>query len=239
MGDGIFLLIPILFPIVAGLVVFAINHRIARQIYVGTVLVLNAIAVFLISFLTETSSFTLWKFSDSLSITFRFDGVGKIFACLIAVIWTVACIYAFEYMKHEGKEKRYFGFAVMTVGVLTGLSMAGNLMTMYMFYEFMTLITVPLVIHSQGRDALKAGLKYLGYSVFGAGLTLIGFFFLNSYGTSTMFTEGGVLDMAKVAGNENALLAIFLVMIIGFGCKAGMMPLQAWLQLSFDIIVKQ
>ena len=44
-----------------------------------------------------------------------------------------------------------------------------------------------------------------------------------------MFTEGGVLDMAKVAGNENALLAIFLVMIIGFGCKAGMMPLQAWL----------
>ena len=209
MGDGIFLLIPILFPIVAGLVVFAINHRIARQIYVGTVLVLNAIAVFLISFLTETSNFTLWKFSDSLSITFRFDGVGKIFACLIAVIWTVACIYAFEYMKHEGKEKRYFGFAVMTVGVLTGLSMAGNLMTMYMFYEFMTLITVPLVIHSQGRDALKAGLKYLGYSVFGAGLTLIGFFFLNSYGTSTMFTEGGVLDMAKVAGNENALLSSY------------------------------
>ena len=217
MGDGIFLLIPILFPIVAGLVVFAINHRIARQIYVGTVLVLNAIAVFLISFLTETSSFTLWKFSDSLSITFRFDGVGKIFACLIAVIWTVACIYAFEYMKHEGKEKRYFGFAVMTVG------------------EFMTLITVPLVIHSQGRDALKAGLKYLGYSVFGAGLTLIGFFFLNSYGTSTMFTEGGVLDMAKVAGNENALLAIFLVMIIGFGCKAGMMPLQAWLPTAHPV----
>ena len=235
MGDGIFLLIPILFPIVAGLVVFAINHRIARQIYVGTVLVLNAIAVFLISFLTETSSFTLWKFSDSLSITFRCDGVGKIFACLIAVIWTVACIYAFEYMKHEGKEKRYFGFAVMTVGVLTGLSMAGNLMTMYMFYEFMTLITVPLVIHSQGRDALKAGLKYLGYSVFGAGLTLIGFFFLNSYGTSTMFTEGGVLDMAKVAGNENALLAIFLVMIIGFGCKAGMMPLQAWLPTAHPV----
>ncbi|MFR5069687.1 MAG: hypothetical protein ACLTE2_07740 [Eubacteriales bacterium] len=110
MGDGIFLLIPILFPIVAGLVVFAINHRIARQIYVGTVLVLNAIAVFLISFLTETSSFTLWKFSDSLSITFRFDGVGKIFACLIAVIWTVACIYAFEYMKHEGKEKTLLRF---------------------------------------------------------------------------------------------------------------------------------
>ena len=61
----------------------------------------------------------------------------------LSLIHIFACIYAFEYMKHEGKEKRYFGFAVMTVGVLTGLSMAGNLMTMYMFYEFMTLITVP------------------------------------------------------------------------------------------------
>ena len=76
--------------------------------------------------------------------------------------------------------------------------MAGNLMTMYMFYEFMTLITGTASSFILGRrDALKAGLKYLGYSVFGAGLTLIGFFFLNSYGTSTMFTEGGVLDMAK------------------------------------------
>lgn len=59
MGDGIFLLIPILFPMIAGLVILAIGHRIARQIYVGTVLVLNTITVFLISFLTEVSSFTL------------------------------------------------------------------------------------------------------------------------------------------------------------------------------------
>lgn len=235
MGDGIFLLIPILFPMIAGLVILAIGHRIARQIYVGTVLVLNTITVFLISFLTEVSSFTLWKFSGSLSVMFRFDGTGKLFACLISTIWTVACIYAFEYMKHEGKEKRYFAFAVMSLGVLMGLSMAGNLMTLYMFYEFMTFITVPLVIHSQGRDALKAGLKYLGYSVLGAGLTLIGFFFLNFYGTGTAFSEGGVLDLAKIAGNENALLAIFLVMMIGFGCKAGLMPLQAWLPTAHPV----
>ena len=56
----------------------------------------------------------------------------------------------------------------MTVGGVNRSFHGGNLMTMYMFYEFMTLITVPLVIHSQGRDTLKAGLKYLGYSVFGA-----------------------------------------------------------------------
>lgn len=235
MDNAVYLLIPILFPIAAGLVVFALNNRMARQIYVGVALALNALTVFLIAFLTKTEGFTLWRFSDDLAISFRFDETGKVFACLIAVIWTLACIYAFEYMKHEGKEKRYFAFAVMTVGVLTGLCMAGNLMTLYLFYEFMTLITVPLVIHSQGRDALKAGLKYLGYSVFGAGLALIGFFFLQHYGTSTSFTEGGVLDLTALAGNEQALLAIFLVMIIGFGCKASMMPLQAWLPTAHPV----
>ncbi len=235
MGNGAFLLIPIFFPVLAGLAVFACNCAAVRQIYVGSVLVLNAAAVFLLSFLTGTESFTLWQFTPDLAVSFRFDPTGKLFACLIAVVWTLACIYAFLYMRHEGKEKRYFAFAVMAVGVLTGLCMAGNLMTLYMFYEFMTLVTVPLVIHSQGADALRAGLKYLGYSVFGAGLALIGFFFLQHYGTSTVFAEGGVLDMAKIAGNEQALLVIFLVMMVGFGCKAGLMPLQAWLPTAHPV----
>ena len=231
------LLIPVLLPIVAGLGLLILNfkERMQRQIYVASVIIVNAALSIIFMFTVPAQKFTFVYFTEKINLTLRVDGMSTVFGMIVSILWIVATFYSFEYMKHEGKEKRYFGFAVMTVGVLTGLSMAGNLMTMYMFYEFMTLITVPLVIHSQGRDALKAGLKYLGYSVFGAGLTLIGFFFLNSYGTSTMFTEGGVLDMAKVAGNENALLAIFLVMIIGFGCKAGMMPLQAWLPTAHPV----
>ena len=57
----------------------------------------------------------------------------------------------------------------MTLGILMGLGLAGNLLTLYMFYEMMTLITVPLVIHNGSREAVAAGFKYLGYSTFGAG----------------------------------------------------------------------
>lgn len=60
----------------------------------------------------------------------------------------------------------------MTLGILMGLGLAGNLLTLYMFYEMMTLITVPLVIHNGSREAVAAGFKYLGYSTFGAGLAV-------------------------------------------------------------------
>ena len=69
-------------------------------------------------------------------------------------------------------------------------------------YEFMTILTAPLVIHTGTPEATRAGLKYLGYSFFGAGLGLMGFFFLNTYCRTTIFMPGGTLDMAMVAGHE-------------------------------------
>ena len=105
-----------------------------------------------------------------------------------------------------------------------------------MFFEFMSLITVPLVIHSRTKDSFKAGMKYLGYSVFGAGLGLFGLFFLNYYMAGNLaFTPGGNLDMSLVAGNENLVLSMVLIMVIGFGCKAGMLPLQAWLPTAHPV----
>lgn len=99
----------------------------------------------------------------------------------------------------------------------------------------MTLITVPLVIHNGSREAVAAGFKYLGYSTFGAGLALIGFFFLDRYCSSTEFAAGGTLDLSLVSGNENLLFVIWLLMMIGFGCKAGMLPLQAWLPTAHPV----
>ena len=56
----------------------------------------------------------------------------------------MATLYAFEYMEHLGKENTFFAFYTMTFGVTTGIAFAGNLMTLYMFYEMLTLVTLPL-----------------------------------------------------------------------------------------------
>jgi multicomponent Na+:H+ antiporter subunit D len=82
---------------------------------------------------------------------------------------------------------------------------------------------------------VAAGIKYLVYSVFGASTALLGIFFLAHYGTTLTFTPGGVLDMARVAGHEGLLRAIAFAMILGFGVKAGMFPMHAWLPTAHPV----
>lgn len=79
------------------------------------------------------------------------------------------------------------------------------------------------------------GLKYLFYSLCGAYMVLLGIYFLNQYSTTLSFTAGGVLDMELVAGNEKVLLIVVFFMIIGFGVKAGMFPMHAWLPAAHPV----
>ncbi|MBQ0071398.1 MAG: hypothetical protein KBS81_06035, partial [Spirochaetales bacterium] len=108
-------------------------------------------------------------------------------------------------------------------------SLADNLITFYVFFELMTLMSLPLVIHELHKAAIMAGLKYLFYSIAGAFMALFGIFFLSSFGGLGSFTAGGMLDAAKVQNSTGLLLASAFLMIVGFGTKAGMFPMHGWL----------
>lgn len=127
-------------------------------------------------------------------------------------------------MAKEEHLRRYYGFYLMTLGVLMALCFAGSIVTFYMFYEAMTLLTFPLVLHTMKRDAVAAGIKYLIYSVVGASLALLGILVLSPYVTTFDFAVGGVLNLEAVAGHEGLVLAIAFVMLLGFGTKAGLFP---------------
>ena len=142
---GILLLIPILFPVLAGIAVFPMKNTKSRRAYVSAIVVINALIVYGIAFIPDCG-FNAWSIADTMLITFHQDGMGKFFACLIATIWMLVTFFAFEYITHEGDESRYIGFYTMTMGVLMGLCYSGNLITFYMFFELMTIMTVPIVI---------------------------------------------------------------------------------------------
>ena len=98
-------------------------------------------------------------------------------------------------------------------------------------------MTLPLVMHSQQREAIKATVKYLLYSLVGAALALGGFFFFHVYGVSMEFTPGGFLDIAKIT-NENSkdmILIVTFLTLMGFGAKAGLVPLHAWLPTAHPV----
>ena len=203
------------------------------HIFVMTILSVSSAAALILAW-TGERSVTLFTLLDSIPIFFRIDHLSRLFITVVSVIWLVCCIYSFVYMRHEGEEKRYFGFYMLLYVLLVGLDFSGNLVTMYLFYELMTIVSFPLVLHNGTREAIMAALKYLFYSMCGAYAGLFGIYILYHYGGSLTFTAGGTLGSAA-SGQEGILLAAVFVMLIGFGAKAGMLPLHAWLPAAHPV----
>lgn len=231
------LILSILFPVLLGLGILLKREwgsRNALLTLTGTGLIATAALGMGVVFGGE-AELMLFSFSKNLDLYFHADTMGKLFAVVVNVVWVLSGFYAFEYMKHEREEQRFFGFYLMVHGILHGLVFAGGMVTFYLFYELMTLLSVPLILHNRSKDAIKGGLKYLFYSLFGAYMVLFGLFFLNRYADSLTFLPGGTLYMGAVSGNEALMLAVAFSMILGFSVKAGMFPLHAWLPTAHPV----
>lgn len=237
MNHSILILFAIFVPILWGLGILLAPEFKSRKnllLTTGAGLMITA-ALSLAVILGGEMQLQLFSLGKNMNIFFKIDEVGRLFALVVTTIWVLAGFYAFEYMKHEKEEKRYFGFYLMVFGVLLALDFAGSLVTYYLFYEMMTLLSVPLVLHSKTKEAMIGGLKYLFYSLFGAYMALFGLYFLNIYATRLNFGAGGVLNMELVSGKESLLLVVAFLMILGFGVKAGMFPLHAWLPTAHPV----
>ena len=144
----------VLFPVLAGaaLFIWRPQNREVRNRYSITVVGVNAVFVLgtaLLSAINGADSMAVHiaDLSPMLSIAFRPDGVSLVFGCIIGVLWPVTTLYAFSYMAHEGRENLFFGFFIITFGVVAGIAYSANFFTLYLCYEFMTLVTIPLVMH--------------------------------------------------------------------------------------------
>lgn len=225
------LLIPVLLPIMGGgcLYFFPIENDRVRKIYIMTLVTLNSLIVYAMLIMGVEGTCRALTMAHDLTIYFHIDGFSKVFAGIIAGLWPFATLYAFEYMKHEGRNNLFFSFYTITYGVCIGIAFAANLMTLYMFYELLTLSTLTLVIHKLDQPSIVAARKYMVYSLAGAAFAFIGFMFILHYGTTTDFVYGGVLDMTKISGKEDILLFIFVISVLGFGVKAAIFPFHGWL----------
>lgn len=224
------------FPLLAGLALLAWNPKNSRTrnafvLAACLATSLLAASAMLLSWRLgpDALKVTLISFEENFTISLRIDGASRFFGAVIAVLWPVTAVYSFEYMKHEGSENRFFSFFTMSFGVVLGVAFAEDFLSLYLFYELLTLCTLPMVMHSMDHKARYAGKKYLIYSLSGAALAFIGIVFLLNYGTTLDFTYGGVLDPVKTAGNEKVLCEVFLAAFFGFGVKAAIFPFHGWL----------
>ena len=164
---------------------------------------------------------SVFNFGFSLQINM----LSYLFILLAAILWFFVMMYAHEYMKKENHTRRFYIFLSLSYASTMGLFMAGDLLTLFFLYELMTLFTYILVLHNQNKTAIEAGTEYLflgilgGFSIFIA-LTLI-------YPITGSFAFVGAHDLLASEGPTKYLIAVLL--FLGFGMKAGMVPLHVWL----------
>ncbi|MBR1486753.1 MAG: hypothetical protein IJ597_05820, partial [Synergistaceae bacterium] len=199
-----------------------------RNIFIEAAVIFNSLIIALLVLYPPAGTFTLFRMSEHATFALKLDGLGIVFSVLIAVLWPLTTLYAFEYMSREHRKTSFFGWFVLTYGVVAGIALASDLLTLYLFYEIMTLTTLPLVMHEMDGRARYAGRKYLIYSVGGAACAFIALTYAMSQGGGEIFMLGGTLGVwPKDPGN--LYLCAWFLGFLGFGVKAAVFPFHNWL----------
>ncbi len=232
MSDAALIALPLLVPLIGLLLIVASGRVDSLR---DGITVATAVAMFtaVLQLLPKVSAgerprLELFELFPGLGITFEIEPLGMVFAMLASGLWIITALYAIGYMR-GAKEKhhtRFHAFFAVALFSATGIAFAGNMFTLFVFYEVLTLSTYPLVAH-KGTDAARAGARtYLGLLLG----TSVGFLLMAILATWWLagtldFTPGGIMAGRVDPAYGSVLLVLFLY---GIG-KAALMPFHRWL----------
>jgi len=176
----------------------------------------------------ERPAFTWIDTLPGMPLRFEVEPLGMLFGLIASGLWIVNSIYSIGYMRgnQEPHQTRFYAFFALSLASAIGVAFAGNLFTLFIFYEALTLSTYPLVTHKGTDDARRAGRVYLGLLLSTSiGLQLVAILWTWSLAGTLDFTPAGILA-GHIAGPAVAILLLLFMYGIG---KAALMPLHRWL----------
>ncbi|NLJ80952.1 MAG: proton-conducting membrane transporter [Firmicutes bacterium] len=157
--------------------------------------------------------------------SFRADPLAAVFVILASFLWFVISIYTPQYMRYEGKAKTFEIITLLTFSTVLGVFLAGDLITMLLFFELMTISSYFWVIHRWNKEAIKAGYFYLFFSIIGGLFIALAIVFMGpGAGFLPAVGSGQILP-----ANPSFYAWSILLLVAGYGIKAGMAPLHLWL----------
>ncbi|HHX76918.1 MAG TPA: monovalent cation/H+ antiporter subunit D family protein [Firmicutes bacterium] len=172
----------------------------------------------------QAIEFTLFEIFANLEISFRLDLLGYALLLVASFVWMLVTFYTLDYMSGEHACNRYYPVHIVTLGSCLGIFMAGDLFTLFVFFEMMSLMAYVLVVHEETPEALKAGYKYLIFTIVGGLALFFGIIAVFEITGTVSFSNTGLITV------ESPLATFaFVSFLIGFGMKAGMFPLHVWL----------
>lgn len=218
---------------VCGALLIALSHNRPNQREAATLVAATAMFGLVASLVPdvlagERPASEPWTVLPGLDLHFALEPLGMLFALVASFLWIVNSIYSIGYMRgnREPRQTSFYVFFALALAATLGVAFAGNLFTLFLFYELLTLSTYPLVIHKRTAEALRAGRIYL-VMLLGTSMVL----FLPAIVATWVlagtldFVPGGIL-----AGMASPTQLAFLLALYVFGIgKAAMVPLHVWL----------
>lgn len=173
-------------------------------------------------------SFQIAEPFPGIFLQFNIEPLGLLFSLIAGFLWIVTSVYAIGYMRghHEKNQTRFFMYFAIAIGITMGVAFAGNLLTLFVFYEALTLSTYPLVTHTGTSEAKRAGRVYLGI-LLSTSIVLLLFAIIWTWSLAGTldFTPGGIL---AGKGSDTVLGILLALFVFGIG-KAAVMPFHRWL----------
>lgn len=160
-----------------------------------------------------------------LGISFKVDMLSYTLLFVSSYIWFFVMVYAHEYMHKEKKVTRFFFFLALTYSSVLGTMMAGDLLTMFLFFEIMTITSYMLVIHGQKDESYKAGYNYIIMGFIG-GFLILAAMLLIYFHIGDLSFESAIVKLSTLGSTKYWIMGL---LVFGFGIKAGMAPVHVWL----------
>ncbi len=217
-------------PFLSAVCIFLLKER-PRERNVLTAIV-SFVPLVLIALLLggdqSDARFELLEIAPGLVISFALEPLGLVFTGLVAVLWPLSMLYSLSYLYANklSRKSRFLGFFSLAVGATFGVALAGDLLSLLIFYELLTFCTYPLITHAGTQGAQRAGRLYLAMLVGTSILFLLPFTIWLWFQCGTLdFVSGGFVGSCTDVQTANWLVPLF---ILGVG-KAAIMPLHRWL----------
>ena len=220
------LILMVFLPMIAALVCWPICRNSERAWFTPAIAVSGAVFVMGLLLVGDPELAESIDFFCGKGIYFKAGGLRTVMATLAAFMWVMTALASPEYFSGARANGRYFLFYLWTLGALEGVFLAADLMTLFIFFEIMSLTSYVWVVQNETPEAIRASETYLFIAVIGGLTMLMGLFLLDNAVGKLTFEH--IVEKAPEMSTR-LRYTVGICALVGFGAKAGMFPLHIWL----------
>ncbi len=223
----------VFWPMAGAVISYVIGmvHKKGRDLAVNVVTAVEFLVVgwmLYAVFQGQEAAVSTWEGFCGMGISLQFDGFRALYGSVAGLMWLATSLFSREYFAtHYRNRNRYYFFYLMTLGATMGVFLSADLYTTFIFFEIMSFTSYVWVAHDETKEALKAAETYLAVAVIGGMAMLVGLLLL--YHTVGTLVIDQLYTACAAAGDKTLIIVSGVLMLTGFGAKAGMFPLHIWL----------